>query len=102
MVESITIMEYLTGRYGPPPLVPEPQSAEFVPHQQFLHLGEAGLAASMFFGVVSKILAPEPERDNWGARKAQAVFESRLGLVPAASPVRPTWPETVSRRPTSR
>ena len=30
---------------------------------------------------VSRRLAPEAERDNWGARKALEVFESRLGLV---------------------
>jgi glutathione S-transferase len=31
--------------------------------------------------VVSRILAPETERDNWGARKAREIFESRLRLV---------------------
>jgi glutathione S-transferase len=35
----------------------------------------------MYFVVVSRNLAPESERDNWGARKAREVFESRLGLV---------------------
>ena len=33
------------------------------------------------FRVVSRNLAPEAERQNWGARKALEVFESRLGLV---------------------
>jgi glutathione S-transferase len=31
--------------------------------------------------VVSRNLAPEAERQNWGARKALEVFKSRLGLV---------------------
>jgi glutathione S-transferase len=35
----------------------------------------------MYFFVVSRNLAPEAEKDNWGARKALEVFESRLGLV---------------------
>ena len=35
----------------------------------------------MYFVVVSRNLAPEAERQNWGARKALEVFESRLGLV---------------------
>jgi glutathione S-transferase len=30
---------------------------------------------------VSRNLAPAAERQNWGARKAMEVFESRLGLV---------------------
>jgi glutathione S-transferase len=81
MVESIAIMEYLMARYGPTPLAPDPHDPAFPAYQQFLHLGEAGLAASMYFVVVSRNLAPEAERRNWGARKALEVFESRLGLV---------------------
>jgi glutathione S-transferase len=81
MVESIAIMEVLIARYGPTPLAPDPHDPTFPAYQQFLHLGEAGLAASMYFVVVSRNLAPEAERDNWGARKALEVFESRLRLV---------------------
>jgi len=81
MVESIAIMEYLIARYGPTPLAPDTHDPAFPAYQQFLHLGEAGLAASMYFVVVSRNLAPEPERQNFGARKALEVFESRLGLV---------------------
>lgn len=81
MIESIAIMEYLIARYGPTPLAPDPHDPAFPAYQQFLHLGEAGLAASMYFVVVSRNLAPEAERRNWGARKALEVFESRLGLV---------------------
>jgi glutathione S-transferase len=81
MVESIAIMEYLLARYGPTPLAPDPDDPTFPAYQQFLHLGEAGLAASIYFVVVSRNLAPEAERQNWGARKALDVFKSRLGLV---------------------
>jgi len=81
MVESIAIMEYLMARHGPTPLAPDPHDSAFPAYQQFLHLGEAGLAASIYFVVVSRSLAPEAERRNWGARKALEVFESRLGLV---------------------
>ncbi|KCZ58121.1 glutathione S-transferase family protein [Hyphomonas chukchiensis] len=81
MVESIAIMEYLLARYGPTPLAPDPHDPAFPAYQQFLHLGEAGLAASMFFVVVAKMLAPEDEKDNWGARKAMQTFESRRTIV---------------------
>ncbi|MEH6490414.1 glutathione S-transferase family protein [Hyphomonas oceanitis] len=81
LVESIAIMEYLLARYGPTPLAPDPHNPAFPLYQQFLHLGEAGLAASMFFVVVSKMLAPEDEKDNWGARKAMQTFESRRTIV---------------------
>jgi glutathione S-transferase len=81
MVESIAIMEYLMARYGPTPLAPGPHDPAFTAYQQFLHLGEAGLAASAYFVGGARNFAPEAERDNWSARQALSVFESRLGLV---------------------
>src|SRR5688572_15397098 len=53
MVESIAIMEYLMGRYGPTPLAPSPSDPAFPAYQQFLHLGEAGLATLMMVPLVS-------------------------------------------------
>jgi glutathione S-transferase len=81
MVESIAIMEYLMARYGPTPLAPDPRDPSFPAYQQFLHLGEAGLAASIYFVVGARNFAPEAERQNWSAGQALEVFESRLGLV---------------------
>ena len=81
MVESIAIMEYLMGRYGPTPLAPSPRDPAFPDYQQFLHLGEAGLATLMMPAVVSRFLAPEAERRNWGADWALEAAERRLRLV---------------------
>jgi glutathione S-transferase len=81
MVESIAIMEYLMSRYGPTPLAPDPRDPAFPGYQQFLHLGEAGLAASIYFVVGARNYAPAAERQNWSAGQAQGVFDSRLGLV---------------------
>lgn len=81
MVESIAIMEYLMARYGPTPLAPQPHDPSFPAYQQFLHLGEAGLAASIYFVVGARNFAPGAEGKNWSANQAQEVFDSRLGLV---------------------
>ena len=81
MVESIAIMEYLMARYGPTPLAPSPHDPAFAAYQQFLHLGEAGLAMPVNIGVASRIVAPAAEKDNWGARWGMKIFESRMRLV---------------------
>lgn len=81
VVESIAIMEYLLERHGPTPLAPDPHDPSFPAYQQFLHLGEAGLAGPINVIVASHILAPEAERDNWTTGWALKTFESRRGLV---------------------
>ncbi|TAJ72214.1 MAG: glutathione S-transferase family protein [Phenylobacterium sp.] len=81
MVESIAIMEYLMGRYGPTPLQPAPHDPAFPAYQQFLHMGEAGLATLLMVPLVSGFIAPEAERENWGARWALGCAERRLDLV---------------------
>lgn len=81
MVESIAIMEYLTGRHGPTPLAPAPYDPSFAAYRQFLHPGEAGLVILMMPVVVSRFIAPEAERDNWGAIWCPKSFQKRLKLV---------------------
>lgn len=81
MVESIAIMEFLLARYGPTPLMPMVGDASFPLYQQFLHLGEAGLSASIYFVSGTRRMAPAAEHDNFTARHAMATFESRLRLV---------------------
>jgi glutathione S-transferase len=74
-------MEYLMARYGPTPLALTSRDPAFGAYQQFLHLGEAGLAASIFFVIGARNFAPEAERRNWSGRQALGVYESRLKLV---------------------
>ena len=81
MVESIAIMEYLMGRYGPTPLAPESRGPAFPAYQQFLHLGEAGLATAAYYLFGARHIAPPDQRDNWTAGQALRGFESRMRLV---------------------
>lgn len=81
MVESVAIMEYLMARYGPTPLAPAADDPTFPDYQQFLHLGEAGLATLMMPVIVSRLLAPEAERENWAAGWALECVENRMKLV---------------------
>ena len=81
MVESIAIMQYLMARHGPTPLAPAPLDPNFSDYLQFLHLGEAGLAASIYFVLGARHFAPEAERNNWSAAQALDVYQTRLKLV---------------------
>jgi glutathione S-transferase len=81
MVESVAIMEHLIARYGPTDLAPAADDPDHASYQQFLHLGEAGLAAYLNIVVASRFFAPEGEKENWGARTAVSLFLTRLGLV---------------------
>jgi glutathione S-transferase len=81
MVESIAIMEYLMARHGPTPLSPAPSDPAFPLYQQFLHLGEAGLATAAYYVLGARHFAPPDQRDNWTAGQALRGFESRMRLV---------------------
>jgi glutathione S-transferase len=81
MVESIAILEYLIARYGGSRLAPEANDPGFPMYQQFLHLGESGLAAYLNIVVASRFFAPEAERENFGAKVAERMFFNRLQLV---------------------
>jgi glutathione S-transferase len=83
MVESVAMMEYLMARHGPTPLAPRPDDPAFPAYLQFLHMGEAGLATLMMPPIVSRFMAPEAERRNWGASWAQDAAQRRLRLVGA-------------------
>ena len=81
MVESVAIMEYLMARYGPTPLAPAPDHPTFPAYQQFLHLGEAGLATLMNIVIMCRHFAPETERQNWAAGQSLQWIDSRRKLV---------------------
>ena len=81
MVDSIAMLEYINARYGNGRLAPAANDAAFPLYQQFLHLGESGLAAYLNVIVASRFLAPEAEKQNFGASAAERMFFNRLQLV---------------------
>ena len=82
MVDSIAILEYLIARYDSGGiLAPKPDDSRFALYQQFLHIGESGLAAFLNVIIGSRFMAPEGEKDNFGARMAERMFDNRLSLV---------------------
>ena len=82
MVESVAMLEYLGGRYGPTPLTPPPGAADYPAYLQFLHYGEASFAAVLGVAMGSRFFAPEEHRDNWGG-KAAIDGAVRRSILPA-------------------
>ncbi|HWA88685.1 MAG TPA: glutathione S-transferase family protein [Rhizomicrobium sp.] len=81
MVDSIAMLEWLIAQPGGGKLAPAPSDPGFATYQQFLHLGESGMAAFLNIIVASRFLAPEGEKQNFGAQAAERMFFSRLLLV---------------------
>jgi glutathione S-transferase len=81
ILESAAILEYLAARHGPTPLVPSAAEAIFPVYLDYLHYGEATLAAPLTSLVRTKFEAPEGEKDNWTARKIAKVFALKLRLL---------------------
>lgn len=83
ITESIAILQYLAGRYGPTDLAVGPGEAGFADYLQFLEVGEASLAALLTSLVRTRFLAPADQKANWTVENTRAVYLDRLKLVAA-------------------
>ena len=72
MVDSIAMLEYLIARYGNGRLAPAANDAAFPLYQQFLHIGESGLAAYLNVIVASRFLAPEGREGEFRRARGRA------------------------------
>jgi len=81
LIESAAMMEYVAARYGPTPLVPGPTDETYPAYLQYVHFGEASLAAPLMIIPYSLYFAPSEHRDNYGIEIARQIFRRRLPLV---------------------
>lgn len=81
ILESAAILEYLAARHGPTDLVARPGEAIYPVYLDYLHYGEATLAAPLTVLVRTKFQAPDDEKDNWTARMIAKVFADKLKLL---------------------
>jgi len=81
LLESVAIMEYLMGRYGPTELACDPQDPEFGPYLQWLQAGEShfGMYMSLFIG--HRLLLPEEQRNADIAKWAAGNLQSACALL---------------------
>jgi glutathione S-transferase len=81
VLESVAIMEYLMGRYGPTDLCCTPQDQDYGPYLQWLQAGEShfGMYMSLFIG--HRLLLPEEQRNADIAKWAAANLQSACALL---------------------
>ncbi|PHS25067.1 MAG: glutathione S-transferase [Robiginitomaculum sp.] len=81
LLESIAIMEYLMGRYGPTDLCCTPQDPEYGPYLQWLQAGEShfGMYMSLFIG--HRLLLPKEQRNPDIAKWAATNLQSACALL---------------------
>jgi glutathione S-transferase len=81
MIESIAMMIYIMGKYGPTDLDLKPSDPYYARYLQFLLFGEAGMAMYGNPLVATKLMAPEDKRANWTSDYLKATFAKRLGFA---------------------
>jgi glutathione S-transferase len=81
ITESIAILQYLGTKYGPTPLVPQPDQPGYADYLQFLVLGEASLAAGLTPLVRAMFMAPDDQKQNWTLKNNAETFIRQLKLV---------------------
>jgi glutathione S-transferase len=81
MIESIAMMLYIMGRYGPTDLQLPPSDPNYARYLQFLLYGEAGLAMYGNPLIATKFWAPEDKRINWTSDYLKGAFAKRLNYV---------------------
>lgn len=79
--ESVAIMLYLAGKYGPTPLMPAKDDPSFARVLQMLVFSEASIGASVNTLLAAKFGAPEADKTNWSVRVTEARIEQFLGFV---------------------
>jgi glutathione S-transferase len=79
--ESVAIMLYLAGKYGPTPLMPSPESPAYARVLQMLVFSEASLGACVNTLLAAKFGAPEADKANWSVRMTEDRVLQFLGFI---------------------
>jgi glutathione S-transferase len=81
MIESIAIMMYIMGKYGPTDLALSPRDPGYAKYLQFLVFGESGMAMYCNPLIATRFRAPEDRRDNWTVDYLRTTVSQRLDFV---------------------
>lgn len=89
MTESVAIMLYIMGEYGPTELAPQAGDPGYADYLQFLIFGEAGLCMNVNPIIAAMFMAPEADKQNWTVHNCTERFLKRVDYVDAKLAGRP-------------
>jgi len=81
MFESVAILQYIMGRYGPTDLDVGPQEEEYDLFLQWLHFGESGLIMPVTLLLAHTMLLPEKARNPLIAKSAKTDTVKALKML---------------------
>ena len=84
MIESVAMLLYVAGRYGPTPLALQPEDPAYPRYLQWLMAGEASLAMPGNMLMYDRYRAPEAEKGGFIARACEQKLERALGMMAEA------------------
>jgi len=79
--ESIAIMQYVMGRYGPTELDVKPDESDYGTYLQWLHFGEAGMMLPVSLLLAHTVLLPEKARSESIAKSAKQDVDKLLDML---------------------
>ncbi|GJL96441.1 MAG: glutathione S-transferase [Hyphobacterium sp.] len=81
MLESLAMMQYLTGKYGPTDLIVTPDEPDYARYLEWLHFGEATMCTAVNLILAHSTLLPEAQRNPALARWGKAEFLKHCELL---------------------
>ncbi len=79
--ESIAMILYLAGKYGPTPLLPAPSDPDYGRVLQLTVLAEASLGAGLNTLLMAKFGAPDVHKSNWSVGAQEDRVVSAVAMV---------------------
>lgn len=81
MLESLAMMQYLAGKYGPTDLVVTPDEPDYARYLEWLHFGEASMVMANSLMLAHTMLLPEDKRNPDLARWARSEFDKQASVI---------------------
>ncbi|HEX8571020.1 MAG TPA: glutathione S-transferase family protein [Caulobacteraceae bacterium] len=81
MIESVAMLLYVAGRYGPTPLALQPADPDYPRYVQWLVAGEASLGMPGNMLMYDRYRAPEDEKGGFIATACLGKVEAAMGLM---------------------